>query len=600
MHKNHTLWIALALALGITACSNKKMVEEAPADSSAPMQDSEEKALDMVVVTGSRIDSNDHNAERDRLNEAIPMQSGAAAPAKDGTVAAQSNRPVPSQTAPAPAPTAPPESPQVGQIAGTNTAKVGAEMKQERRADIVLTEPAPSAERYAERVDNRSIDTQLEPISTFSVDVDTGSYTNVRRMLRSGQVPPANAVRTEEFLNYFDYGYAPPSNPSTPFSLHSELSAAPWNSDKQLLLIGLKGYEVPKASLPSSHLVFLVDVSGSMQERNKLPLAKEAMRLLAAQMRSTDYVSMVVYAGAAGMVLPPTSGSNKALILRAIDSLEAGGSTNGGDGIYLAYRLAETATIKTAVRRVLLLTDGDFNVGVSGVDDLKRLVENKRESGIALSTVGFGTGNYNDEMAEQLADVGNGSHAYIDTVAEAERLFVSELSASMLTIAQDVKLQLVFDSKVVQSYRLLGYENRLLAKEDFDNDRIDAGEIGAGHSVTALYELTLTPAGLAAQNAARGNLAEMKIRYKAPGGQTSKLLRLPVRAATRQGPALLLAAGVAGFAEKLRGSEAVAGLDYASFAGMVRSARGSDQFREELIELISIAGRADPGLRISQ
>ncbi|MBW8810960.1 MAG: VWA domain-containing protein, partial [Lysobacter sp.] len=351
------------------------------------------------------------------------------------------------------------------------------------------SQPA-NTEKYAQREDNPVQRTREQPLSTFSIDVDTGSYTNVRRMLNDGVRPPADAVRAEEFINYFDYGHAAPTSLATPFKVSTELAPAPWNAQRQLLMIGIKGYEVPKKNLPPANLVFLIDTSGSMNSPDKLPLLKSAFSMLAKQLRPQDRISIVVYAGSAGLVLPPTSGDRQEEILAALDRLQAGGSTNGGDGIRLAYAMAKQAYVKNGVNRVILATDGDFNVGTVDNNALETMVADQRKSGVALTTLGFGSGNYNDELSEKLADVGDGNHAYIDTLQEARKVLVEEMGSTLMTIARDVKIQIEFNPALVAEYRLIGYENRLLKREDFANDKVDAGDIGAGHEVTALYELT--------------------------------------------------------------------------------------------------------------
>jgi Ca-activated chloride channel family protein len=337
-------------------------------------------------------------------------------------------------------------------------------------------------EEYAHLVDNGIKLAAENPVSTFSIDVDTGSYSNVRRMLTHGQIPRQDAVRTEEMVNYFSYDYPVPEDKKTPFSIHTEMTATPWNPDTKLLHVGIKGYDVAKDQLPPSNLVFLVDVSGSMNSADKLGLLKSSLTLLSKQLSHEDRISIAVYAGAAGAVLPPTAGDQTATIQAALDALSAGGSTNGGAGIRLAYNLAEQGFIKNGINRVIIATDGDFNVGTVNFEALKDLVEEKRKTGISLTTLGFGSGNYNDHLMEQLADVGNGNYAYIDTLHEAQKVLVDEISSTLNTIAKDVKIQIEFNPDVVAEYRLIGYENRLLNREDFNNDKIDAGEIGAGHT----------------------------------------------------------------------------------------------------------------------
>lgn len=380
-----------------------------------------------------------------------------------------------------------------------------------------------------------------EPVSTFSIDVDTASYSNVRRMINQGMLPPADAVRTEEFVNYFDYGYETPSA-SQPFSLLTDIAVSPWNQKRHLMRIAVKGFEPEKAEIPGANLVFLLDVSGSMNSPNKLPLLKRSLKMLTQQLSAKDSVSIVVYAGASGVVLEPTSGDDHFAINQALEQLSAGGSTNGASGIELAYSMAQKAFIKDGINRVILATDGDFNVGLTNHEQLIELIERKRESGIALSVLGFGQGNYNDHLTEQLADAGNGNAAYIDNINEARKVLVDELQSTLQTIAKDVKIQVEFNPNVVSEYRLIGYENRHLNREDFNNDKVDAGEIGAGHTVTAFYEVTLKGSGgeyvdelryqiNEAQTAPIANeqeLAFLKVRYKAPGGSSSKLLSQPI------------------------------------------------------------------------
>lgn len=468
-------------------------------------------------------------------------------------------------------------------------------------------------ERYAEIVANPVIATREQPVSTFSIDVDTGAYSNVRRFLDQGQLPPTDAVRIEEFINYFDYGYAPPSSAEQPFSVHTELAVAPWNHDRRLLQIGLKGFEVPVSDIPASNLVFLIDVSGSMQSPEKLPLVKAALHKVVKQMRKQDRIAMVVYAGAAGLVLPSTPGSDRDSILAALDALEAGGSTNGAQGIQLAYQVAREHYVEGGVNRVILATDGDFNVGLVDQQDLEDLIERERNSGVALTTLGFGQGNYNDQMAERLADLGNGNHAYIDSEREAEKVLVRELGANLLTIAKDVKIQVEFNPAQVAEYRLIGYENRALAREDFNNDAVDAGEIGAGHTVTALYELTLvgSPAtrlpplryGSEAADASKASeLGFLKLRYKRPDGSRSRLIEHPLAADAEPGAGsdtLRFAAAVAAFGESLRGGKYLDGYSLSAIAQLAAGAHLADPYgmNAEFIGLIertrSLRGESD-------
>jgi Ca-activated chloride channel homolog len=395
-------------------------------------------------------------------------------------------------------------------------------------------------EGYSPIDENPFLRTTNNPLSTFAIDVDSASYSNVRRFLSNGQLPPKDAVRIEELINYFTYDYPEPEG-DRPFSISTEMAIAPWNPNHKLVRVGLKGKSIPTANLPPSNLVFLLDVSGSMGEPNKLPLLKSAFRLLVNELKPTDRVSIVVYAGAAGVVLPPTPGSQKETILAAIDNLEAGGSTAGGEGIQLAYQLAQENFMSEGNNRVILATDGDFNVGISSDAELVRLIEDKREHDVFLTVLGFGTGNVQDAKMEQLANKGNGNYAYIDTILEAKKVLVSELGATLLTLAKDVKIQVEFNPDKVQAYRLIGYENRLLRSEDFNDDTKDAGELGAGHSVTALYEIL--PMGVTPdvelpdvdelryqQNSSEprmnnsDELMTVKLRYKPPTGDVSQLI----------------------------------------------------------------------------
>ena len=484
---------------------------------------------------------------------------------------------------------------------------------------VASTPPAQTAntEQYEAREDNPIHRAAEQPVSTFSVDVDTGSYSNVRRMLNDGMRPPTDAVRAEEFINYFHYGHPAPTHAGTPFRVTTELAPAPWNAKRQLLMIGIKGYEVPAAKLPPANLVLLIDTSGSMDAPDKLPLLKRSLALLVRQLRPQDRVSIVVYAGSAGLVLPPTPGDRQAEILAALARLEAGGSTNGGEGIQLAYAMAKQAYVPGGVNRVLLATDGDFNVGVVDRRALETLVADQRQHGIALSTLGFGQGNYNDEMAERLADVGDGNHAYIDTALEAQRVLVQQMGGTLHTIARDVKVQVEFNPAQVAEYRLIGYENRLLRREDFANAKVDAGDIGAGHEVTALYEITPVGSGVeripalrygggaSRPNATAGELAHLRLRYKRPGDAESRLIEHPVGASATNPPsnALRLAASVAGFADALRGGTHLEQWSWEQIASAAHGARGDDRDgqRAELLRLIQTArtltaGGSTPGV----
>ncbi len=463
-----------------------------------------------------------------------------------------------------------------------------------------------NTENYAGRTDNPVHRTSEQPVSTFSIDVDTGSYSNVRRMLRQGVRPPADSVRAEEFINYFNYQHPAPTSRAVPFRVTTELAAAPWNTQRQLLMIGIKGYDVPKATLPAQNLVFLLDTSGSMESADKLPLLKQAFAMLVPQLRAQDRVSIVVYAGSAGLVLPPTPGDRHERILAALEHLQAGGSTNGGDGIQLAYAMAKQSYVEGGVNRVILATDGDFNVGTVSQEALETLVGDQRRSGIALTTLGFGQGNYNDAMAERLADVGDGNHAYIDTPQEARKVLVDEMQSTLMTIARDVKIQIEFNPALVSEYRLIGYENRLLKREDFANDRVDAGDIGAGHEVTALYEITPAGAGHDRIPALRygsrktatasigGELAHLRMRYKLPGADASRLIEAPILQSSltrKPSQSLRFVSAVAAYADLLRGGTHVDAWRWNDVANAARDAQGDDRFglRKEFVDLVTQA-----------
>jgi len=468
-----------------------------------------------------------------------------------------------------------------------------------------------NTERYQHLGDNPVHLVAEQPVSTFSIDVDTGAYANVRRFLNAGQLPPQDAVRVEEMVNYFDYRYVPPASRDVPFSVATELAPAPWNPQALLMKIGIKGFEVAAAERPPANLVFLIDVSGSMQSPDKLPLLKNAFHMLADQLTARDRVSMVVYAGSSGVVLEPTAGDQKQKIRAAIDRLEAGGSTNGAEGIERAYELAHAAQIKNGINRVVLATDGDFNVGVVDFEALVDMAERQRASGVALTTLGFGTGNYNDQLLERLADAGNGNYSYVDTLSEARKVLVSELSSTLFTIAKDVKIQVEFNPATVLEYRLIGYENRMLAREDFNNDKVDAGDIGAGHRVTALYEVVpvgkqgrLDPLRYGQQSpaaAASTELANVKLRYKKPQSDTSELLQYPIDKGSvatleRLSPDFRFAASVAAFGQLLRGGKYVGNFGYGDVEKLARGGIGDDPdgYRREFLSLVRLADSLTP------
>ncbi len=472
-------------------------------------------------------------------------------------------------------------------------------------------------ENYKNFDDSRIKRVAEVPVSTFSIDVDTGAYSNVRRMINAGNLPREDAVRVEELINYFSYDYPLPENNKTPFSVTTEMGVTPWNPDTRLLHIGIKGYDLADKNLPASNLVFLIDVSGSMNSPNKLGLLKSALKLLSKKMRAEDKISIVVYAGASGVVLEPVAGNQSAKIANALDSLAAGGSTNGAAGIRSAYQLAEQAFIKDGINRIILATDGDFNVGTVNFEALKDLVEEKRKTGISLTTLGFGRGNYNDHLMEQLADAGNGNYSYIDTLNEAQKVLVDEISSTLNTIAKDVKIQLEFNPSVVSEYRLIGYENRALNREDFNNDKVDAGEIGSGHTVTALYEITLSNSknkavdplrytskgedskrvSTAHSNELANELAHLRLRYKEPTGKSSKLIEQVIKAddietqLTKNSNDYRFSASVASFGQLLRGGKNTNDFSYDDVLALARKSRGDDLFgyRGEFISLVNLA-----------
>lgn len=457
-------------------------------------------------------------------------------------------------------------------------------------------------EQYENLPDNPVHRVAETPVSTFSADVDTGSYANVRRFLNQGSLPPEGAVRLEEMVNYFPYSYALPTDGS-PFGVTTEVAATPWNPRTQLLRIGIKASDRAVAQLAPANLVFLVDVSGSMDRREGLPLVKSTLKLLVDQLREQDRVSLVVYAGESRVVLKPTSGRDKVKIRNAIDQLTAGGSTAGASGIELAYQMAREGFIDKGINRILLATDGDFNVGISDFDSLKQMAASQRKSGVSLTTLGFGVDNYNEHLMEQLADAGDGNYAYIDNLREARKVLVDQLSSTLAVVARDVKLQVEFNPARVSEYRLLGYENRALKREDFNNDKVDAGEIGAGHTVTALYEIVpkgekgwLEPLRYAAAPAGEGKsgeLAMLRVRYKPAGGGESQLIERPINnESTKASDDLRFAAAVAAFAQQLKGDGRYTGsMSLQDTAALARSARGDDPFglRGEFVQLVELA-----------
>lgn len=464
--------------------------------------------------------------------------------------------------------------------------------------------PPVNTERYGERRDNPVVAVAQQSVSTFGIDVDTGGYSNVRRLLNEGRLPPADAVRSEEIVNYFDYGYAAPRD-GRPFAVYTDAVDSPWQPEAKLIRIALKAKETSPQALPPANLVFLVDVSGSMQAENKLPLVKQTLRLLTERLRPQDKITLISYAAGEKVLLEGISGADKSRILAAINGLQAGGSTAGESAIQTAYQAADKHRINGGINRILLATDGDFNVGITDFNALKSLVADKRKSGISLSTLGFGSGNYNERLMEQMADAGDGNYSYIDNRNEAKKVLQRQLSSTLATVAQDVKIQVEFNPATVKEYRLVGYENRLLNQEDFNNDQVDSGDIGAGHSVTALYEII--PAGkngwledsrYQAAAPASGSLKEygfVKLRYKLPGQSQSQLISQAIEARSRSlteaDHDFGLAVAAASYAQALQGGRYNSRLDWNGIARLAQRHAQPDPhgLRAELIELIQTA-----------
>ncbi len=455
-------------------------------------------------------------------------------------------------------------------------------------------------ERYQLEPENKVVTTAQQSVSTFSIDVDTAAYANVRRFLNNGQLPPVQAVRIEEMINYFDYDYAQPDSAEQPFQITTEMGPTPWNNTTQLLHVGIKGYQSAQQQAMPKNLVFLLDVSGSMNSPKKLFLVKRAMRLLVDQLTAKDKVAIVVYAGASGVALPATAGDKPQQILAALDSLRAGGSTNGASGINLAYQIAQQNRVNDGINRVILATDGDFNVGVADNASLLKLIKQQKQSGVGLTVLGVGMGNYNDAMLEQISNAGDGNAAYIDSIQEAKKVLVHDLQANLLTIAKDTKIQIEFNPAQVANYRLIGYENRMLQQQDFDNDRVDAGEVGAGHSVTALYEITLKQAGRYGKvkpDVSDGELGFLKIRYKQPDQTQSVMLSHPLlkrelkTELDQTSDNYRFAAAVAAMGQRLRNSSALGDYRYQEIRELARQAKGQDKqgYREEFIDLVELA-----------
>ncbi len=530
---------------------------------------------------------------------------------RGGTGATRTTGAAPPSPPPPPAPPPPPPPPPM--------------MQAEAAADTVargrIAPPMPGTQPPAqnrERYDGEAVASIMavaeQPVSTFGVDVDTGSYANVRRFLNQGGMPPRAAVRTEEMLNYFRYDYPRPQDRSRPFSISTDVSTTPWNPNSRLLRIGLRGYDIDRSERPAANLVFLVDVSGSMHSRDKLPLVQCSMAMMAEQLNPRDRVSIVTYAGSTKTIL--TGSSDRDEIIAALGELTAGGSTAGAAGIQLAYDAARANMIDDGINRIILATDGDFNVGTTNRDQLVEMVEREREAGISLTALGFGTGNYNEAMMEQIADHGNGNYAYIDSAMEAHRALVQELSSTLFTIASDVKIQVEFNPVFVREYRLIGYENRALREEDFANDAVDAGEIGAGHQVTAIYEFVprseqgWLPERRYERRVRYGvtserdmEIADIRLRYKLPGEDESRLItgeRIhPDLIDTARAPRgdMAFAVAVAAFGQRLRGDTYLGDFDFADIRRLADTAdTDGDYWRGEFLTLAERAGTlSSPG-----
>ncbi len=596
-------WLAVSLAAlsasygPPAAAAPARIVDGTPSGPScealgfAPHRD----AVEEVVVSGSSIRPSARLARPQMALPPLPVPPPAA-PSIERRIEA----PQRSAAAPPPPPPPPP-------------AARAAQAYRNAPHYIVALPPSRDTERYPDAGSNPIRQVAEAPVSTFSVDVDTAAYANVRRFLNEGVRPPTDAVRVEELINYFDYGYARPADRATPFRPFVAVAPSPWSAGRQILHIGLQGFDAGRSELPPLNLVFLVDTSGSMSSDDRLPLAKKSLNVLIDQLRPQDRVAMVAYAGSAGAVLAPTSGSQKLKMRCALDYLQSGGSTAGGAGLSLAYALAKQNFDPKAVNRVILLTDGDFNVGIADPARLKDFVVDRRKDGVYLSVYGFGRGNYNDTMMQALAQNGNGTAAYVDGLQEARRLFRDDFGKSLFPIADDVKIQVEFNPAAVREYRLIGYETRMLAREDFNNDKVDAGEVGSSASVTALYEITPAGAkgsadplryGQAAPKAGPpGELAHLKVRFKLPGEGRSHLLERPITRA--DGFATLSAApeptrwavAVAGFGQQLRRDPRLSdGFGWREVIDLAQGARGADPFgeRAEFVQLARSAGGLRP------
>lgn len=591
-------------------------ITETLADKPATLKPAEPKQAPTELAKDKKADADVES--RDATNVLVaPASPPKSEAAQTGGTAQQTanERAVVAEPAP-PAPT--------GEFTLNSTAPSTSRLARVPAAESKLMAPQPTmapADQIAPQEENRNrvqdfktnpVHAALEdPVSTFSIDVDTASYSFVRRSLKEGSVPQADTVRVEEMINYFPYDWKGPDSVSTPFNSTVSVMPTPWNAQTKLMHVAIKGFDIKPTEQPKANLVFLIDVSGSMDEPDKLPLLKSAFRLLVSKLRADDTISIVTYAGEAGTVLMPTRAAEKDKILNAIDNLQPGGSTAGEAGIKEAYKLAQQSFVKDGVNRVMLATDGDFNVGQSDDDDLKRLIEQERKSGVFLSVFGFGHDNLNDQMMQTIAQNGNGTAAYIDTLAEAEKVLVEDASSTLFPIAKDVKIQVEFNPNKVSEYRLIGYETRALNREDFNNDRVDAGDIGSGHSVTAIYEITPKGSGgeqidplrygqATVNNGGVANADEyafVKIRYKLPNEDVSKLITTPVTSANevasfdQASTDQRFSVAVAAFGQKLRDEDATAKFGYDKIMEIATAARGADPFgyRSEFLSLVRLA-----------
>nr|WP_315475686.1 VWA domain-containing protein [uncultured Undibacterium sp.] len=611
--QNRNRLLILATSSILMACSASSQLESgADAQAKADAKVKQNMAIEVAIVE-QKMPASELRKPGERQDAAI-----AARQSERVFMPASVSMPAPEPAAPPPAYLPPAEM----MITPAKAANYAPTM---REAPIItaqgsVTSHVQDTAKYQSYQENSWKRVAEDPVSTFSADVDTGSYANVRRFIQQGQLPNPDAVRAEELVNYFSYDYALPNKDDVhPFSVNTQLTASPWNAKRQLLRIAIKGKDIAKESLPAANLVFLVDVSGSMSPQDRLPLVRSALKLLTTQLRAQDRVSLISYANGTQVVLTPTPGNQKDKINLAIDQLSAGGGTNGEAGIKLAYAQAHEAKINGGINRVLLATDGDLNIGVTNDKDLKSLVERERKAGISLSTLGVGDSNYNEALMKKLADNGDGSYHYLDSLQEAHKVLVNEYTSTLATIAQDLKLQLEFNPALVKEYRLIGYELRALTREQFNNDKVDAGDIGSGHTVTALYEIVpqgskanvdplryqadkADKADKAINGANKQELAWLKLRYKQPGSTQSQLIETPIQQA-RMLPTIRaadqdfrFATAVAAWAQWLRGGSLIENFGPKEILALANSARGNDRYghRAEFVRLVELSSALHP------